>query len=265
MASEAKKVKLEDTTTVTGYIHNVSVVKVSALKKNKYFNAVIQVSRDDFCDVVVFSVEKRMLFLQAQNCRSAVRLSGVSKEPSRSGEGVDVLCGRRTDVAVVTDVTFSYREPPSKSKTTVSEIRKMSARQHIGEVTVRIVHLKAGTDNVELQGRPVETQSVIVQDGSGKIRLQLWESQVGQALFGKTYKFSNLSTREFNGELFVTTTRQTSIEQVGPLPGLGAIVSCEVREDPVISVCGEVIRAEVAVSRTCGNCRCAQTEFQPKK
>ncbi len=49
----------------------------------------------------------------------------------RSGEGVDVLCGRKTDVAVVTDVTFSYREPPSKSKKTVAEIRKMSARQHV--------------------------------------------------------------------------------------------------------------------------------------
>ncbi len=98
----------------------------------------------------------------------------------------------------------------------------------IGEVTGRIVHLKAGT---ELQGRQVETQSVIIEDGSGKIRLQLWESQV---LFGKTYTFSNLSTREFSCELCVTTTRQTSIEQVQSLPGLGAIVPCE---DPGISVC----------------------------
>ncbi len=96
----------------------------------------------------------------------------------------------------------------------------------IGEVTGRIVHLKAGT---ELQGRQVETQSVIIEDGSGKTRLQLWESQV---LFGKTYTFSNL--REFSCELFVTTTRQTSIEQVQSLPGLGAIVPCE---DPCISVC----------------------------
>ncbi len=106
---------------------------------------------------------------------------------------------------------------------------------------------------------------MIIEDGSGKIRLKLWESQVGMVLFGKTYTFSNLSTREFSGELFVTTTRQTSIEQVRSLPGLGAIVPCEVREDPVLSVCGEIIRAEVAVSRTCGNCRCAQTEFDPKK
>ncbi len=83
MATEAKKLKIDDTTSVTGYIHNVSVVKTSALKKNKYFNGVIQVSRDDFCDVVVFSVDKRNFFLQAQNCRSAVRLSAISKEPSK--------------------------------------------------------------------------------------------------------------------------------------------------------------------------------------
>lgn len=83
MASEAKKVKLEDTNSVTGYIHNVSVVKIATLKKSKYFNAVIQISRDDFCDVAVFSVDKRDLFLRAQNCRTAVKLSGISKEPSK--------------------------------------------------------------------------------------------------------------------------------------------------------------------------------------
>ncbi|KAI2646309.1 Single-stranded DNA binding protein Ssb [Labeo rohita] len=265
MASEAKKLKTADPSIVTGYIHNVSVVKTAALKKNKYFNAVIQISRDDFCDVAVFSVDKRTLFLQAQNCRTAVRLSGISQQPSRSGEGVDVLCGRQTNVTVVTDVTFSYREPPSKSKRTVAEIKKMSARQHVGEVTGRIVHLMTATENVEVQGRQLETQSVLVEDASGKVRVQLWESQVGLVLFGKTYKFHNLSTREYQGELFVTTTRQTTVEEVRPLPGLGAIAPCEVREDPVICVCAEVTRAEVAVSRTCGNCRSAQMEFDPKK
>lgn len=34
-------------------------------------------------------------------------------------------------MAVVTDVTFSFREPPSKSRRTVADIRKMSARQHV--------------------------------------------------------------------------------------------------------------------------------------
>ncbi|KAL0148848.1 hypothetical protein M9458_055857, partial [Cirrhinus mrigala] len=135
----------------------------------------------------------------------------------------------------------------------------------VGEVTGRIAHLMTATQNVEVRGRHLETQSVLVEDVSGKIRVQLWESQEGLVLFGKTYKFNNLSTREYQGELFVTTTRQTTIEEVRPLPGLGAIAPCDVREDPVISVCAEITRAEVAVSRTCGNCRSAQMEFDPKK
>ncbi|RXN22993.1 hypothetical protein ROHU_023110 [Labeo rohita] len=39
---------------------------------------------------------------------------------------------------------------------------------------------------------------------------------------------------------------------------------CDVKEDPVVSVSGEVIRAEVTVSQTCGNCKTAQVDFQPK-
>ncbi|KAL0152506.1 hypothetical protein M9458_052229 [Cirrhinus mrigala] len=227
MASAAKKQKNEELVSVCGYIHSVSVVKTAAVRKNKYFNAVLQVSRETFHDVAVFSAEKRNLFLRAQNCRSSVKLSNVEVQPS-----VDVLCGRATGVTVIPNLTFPYRQPPSKCKRTVGDIRKM-----------------ASTAMVEIQGR---------QDASGTIRVQLWESQVGVVCFGKTYK-------EFQGELFLTTTRETTVEAVSSLPGLGAMPRCDVKEDPVVSVTGEVIRAEVTVSRTCGNCKTAQVDFQPKK
>lgn len=35
--------------------------------------------------------------------------------------------------------------------------------------------------------RETETQSALVEDVTGKIRLQLWEGQVGLVLYGKTY------------------------------------------------------------------------------
>lgn len=83
MASAAKQAKLDDEHSVTGYIHNVTIIKISAAKKSKYFNAVLQCSRDDFYHVVVFCSEKRNIFLRAQNCRTAVRLSGITKQPSK--------------------------------------------------------------------------------------------------------------------------------------------------------------------------------------
>lgn len=88
MASEAKKAKLDEECTVIGYIHNVSAVKLSQAKKRKYFNAVIQVSREDFYDVAVFCGEKHSVFLRAQNCRTAVRLAGINKQPSKYFMGV---------------------------------------------------------------------------------------------------------------------------------------------------------------------------------
>ncbi|RXN18139.1 ATP-dependent DNA helicase PIF1 [Labeo rohita] len=215
-------------------------------------------------DVAVFSAEKRNLFLRAQNCRSPVKLSDVEVQPSRSGEGVNVLCGRGTGVTVIPNLTFPYKQPPSKCKRTVGDIRKMSARQYVGELTGQIVHLRASTEMVEIQGRQVETQSVMLQDASGTIRVQLWETQVGVVSSGKTYKFTQLSTREFQGELVLTMTRETTVEAVSSLPGPGAMPRCDVKEDPVVSVSGEVIRVEVTVSRTCRNCKTAQVDFQPK-
>ncbi len=98
---------------------------------------------------------------------------------------------------------------------------------------------------------------MVVEDASGKIQVQLWESQVGLVLFGKTYKLTQLSTRKFHIELFATTTRQSTIEEV-----ICRSNYCEVKEDPVISVCAVVTRVEVAVSRTCRNC--SQKEFESK-
>ncbi|RXN20122.1 hypothetical protein ROHU_025160 [Labeo rohita] len=133
-----------------------------------------------------------------------------------SGRSGEVLCGRGTGVTVIPNLTFPYKQPPSKCKRTVGDIRKMSAH-HVGELTGQTVHLRASTEMVEIQGRQVETQSVMLQDASGTIRVQLWETQVGVVSFGKTYKFIQLSTREFQGELFLTTTRETTVEAVSSL------------------------------------------------
>ncbi|RXN22992.1 hypothetical protein ROHU_023109 [Labeo rohita] len=86
-----------------------------------------------------------------------VRQWCLAKVQGRSGEGVDVLCGRATGVTVIPNLTFPYKQPPSKCKQTMGDIRKMSARQYVGELTGRIVDLGASAEMVEIQGRQVET------------------------------------------------------------------------------------------------------------
>jgi hypothetical protein len=123
---------------------------------------------------------------------------------------------------------------------------------------------KDGTPDVEFQGRHLETQSAQAEDATGRIKLQLWEDQIGMLSYGKSYRFTSLTTREFDGELFLTTTKETEIEEIPPLPGLGDISPHEEKEEPMTSLYGVINRAEVAVSRSCGNSTIWQTEFNPK-
>lgn len=84
MASGAKKIKLDnEDTSITGYLHNVSIIKQSALKKTRYCNALLQIDRNTFYQMAVFCVEKRNLFIRAENCKSAIKLTGITKEPSK--------------------------------------------------------------------------------------------------------------------------------------------------------------------------------------
>lgn len=86
MASPAKKVKTEvsmDETCVEGYIHNVSAVRIGVRNGAKYFNASLQVSREEFRHVVVFAVEKRSSFSLAEKNKSPVKLMKIKKRVSK--------------------------------------------------------------------------------------------------------------------------------------------------------------------------------------
>lgn len=86
MASPAKKVKTEvglDETCIEGYIHNVSAVRVGVRNGAKYFNALLQVSREEYMHVVVFAAEKRAIFTQAEKNKSPVKLMKIKKRVSK--------------------------------------------------------------------------------------------------------------------------------------------------------------------------------------
>lgn len=84
MSSPAKKVRVEEKSdAICGYVHNVSPVKTASRSGNNFFNAVFQINRDEFRNVVVFAAEKRTSFLQANKNKSPVKLQrfkrGVSE------------------------------------------------------------------------------------------------------------------------------------------------------------------------------------------
>lgn len=58
-----------------------------------------------------------------------------------------------------------------------------------------------------------EVKTCKIGDPTGTIQLSLWDSQIDTVQLGKTYTFTNMSTRSFNGQTTLTTTRNTSITQ----------------------------------------------------
>ena len=71
----------EEENVVQGYLHSVSPVKISA-KKAKYFDCILQMSRDEYRKAVVFDAGKHGRFEQAAAERTPLKLGNVEKSLS---------------------------------------------------------------------------------------------------------------------------------------------------------------------------------------
>ncbi|XP_056598323.1 uncharacterized protein LOC130421298 [Triplophysa dalaica] len=263
-ATKKAKVDCGVDDTICGYLHGVSPVKLAQKSRNKYFHATIQGSREKFRRVVVFAPDKHEVFIRAEKNKSPVKLTNIKKCVSRDGDDFDVQCGRSTDV-IITDVDFTVKDPPERLKKSVAEINLMAPKQQVGCFEGLVVHVSETTEMIEFQGRQCEMQSCHVQDYTGNIKVQLWEDQVGCLINGNTYKISNLSTRSFGGNLYLTTTLDTQFNQIAALPG----VTCNntafsVADTEVLSVIGSISAVVMNVAHKCGKCQMWQTNFDDK-
>lgn len=126
---------------------------------------------------------------------------------------------------------------------------------------VKVCHVDVATEMVQIMGADVETRICYVQDSSGHMKLQLWAAQIGKVVRGHSYLMRNLSTREYLGCVFLTTTRNTEIVQIQELAGASSFVEFKAEEKVVTTLIGSIIRAEIGVSRRCSKCQAWQPEF----
>ena len=81
MATPAKQQK-EETITIKAYMHNVTPVQTSK-GNNRYFNYTVQYERNEFAGGVSFLLEKRKLFVRAQEEQTPIQLKLVKKLQSK--------------------------------------------------------------------------------------------------------------------------------------------------------------------------------------
>ncbi len=67
---------------ISGYLHNVSPIKTSR-KNNRYFNATLQVSRDEYHNTVVFATEKHDTLNTAATNKTPIKMKNARKTISK--------------------------------------------------------------------------------------------------------------------------------------------------------------------------------------
>ncbi len=120
------------------------------------------------------------------------------------------------------------------------------------------------TETVEFHGASIESQSCYIEDNTGTIKVQLWESLIGKVAFESTYKITHVSNRVFAGSMYLTTSRKSEIEEVAPLIGLSEKIQFTIDEGEVNVLEGSITSVEVIISRRCCQCQAWQQDFEGK-
>lgn len=119
-----------------------------------------------------------------------------------------------------------------------------------------------GSSPKTIQRRGVESKvlSVAIADESSQIKLQLWDSQISAVKMHSSYTFTNLSVREYDGEKFLTTTKNSAIEEIDAVPVPETTVPLTIEnEDNLHTVESEVVAVKLASYFNCRSCYRRQT------
>lgn len=69
------------------------------------------------------------------------------------------------------------------------------------------VLLNYTADTVDVLGKPLTKQESLFTDGSGFLRLVLWEQDTRKMKSVQSYNVSNVAVKEFNGANYLTLTK----------------------------------------------------------
>ncbi|KAL0150806.1 hypothetical protein M9458_053888, partial [Cirrhinus mrigala] len=135
----------------------------------------------------------------------------------------------------------------------------------VSSLEVRVNYIKPATEMVDVRGDCIEMQTCYVEDVSGWIKIQLWDTLIGKLVSGKSYCIRNVCTRQYAGCLFLTTSRTTEIEEFANVSLPTRVEDFRVDEDPVTIIIGEINAAEITVSRRCRKCQAWQNDLNAKE
>ena len=87
----------------------------------------------------------------------------------------------------------------------------------IGKLHAQVTDINDVTEIVKIRGEDLELKECWICDSTGGIKLQLWDDLINVVEMNTSYEFSNISTRHTGEELYLTSTKLTSITAIANL------------------------------------------------
>ncbi|MDP7323832.1 MAG: SOSS complex subunit B family protein [Candidatus Woesearchaeota archaeon] len=94
------------------------------------------------------------------------------------------------------------------------EVKDLQARQGNVELVLDVVE-KGDIREFEKFGKPGRVCNAVAKDGSGQVKISLWNEQIDEVKVGDKVKISNGYVNEWQGELQLTTGKFGKFEIVG--------------------------------------------------
>ncbi|KAL7868571.1 hypothetical protein SRHO_G00099550 [Serrasalmus rhombeus] len=87
----------------------------------------------------------------------------------------------------------------------------------IAVIEAKITAIASTTRAVTVRGSEKKLRHATIFDGTARILLQLWEKHTDAVQLHRSYRFTDLSTRKYQGQLQLTTTFDTAVEIIADL------------------------------------------------
>ncbi|XP_062576451.1 uncharacterized protein LOC134238343 [Saccostrea cucullata] len=220
MTSSEKKRKMDENpqqsdnteTMVTGFIHCVSPVKLSA-NGSRYFNMTIQ-RKDEYTDAVSFSASAHQQMLEMSKSKTPVTLHNIQMSPSLKKSGkFDVRYNHRSNMTPARNLDFEFQLPEHTKYRSIKEVEEnLNAFQ---KTCVKVKIFEKGEADIQVlkSGTELHKCKLIVSDISGTIPLTIWGEEIQEIKVGDSYSITNVSVRSYDGKS-LTTSPDTVLEKI---------------------------------------------------
>ncbi|XP_002733902.1 uncharacterized protein LOC100376261, partial [Saccoglossus kowalevskii] len=249
-----------------GYLHQVSKVKLASKNDTKYFNAVLQ-EQDGFKDIVVFSPQKHRDFINAEKHKSPVLLKNLLTSPSRrDATKNDLKYNSRSNLSIAKKLKFNFDSGyrlTRQSSTTLNTIRDITdnfaAFQTVNTVA-KVISCGNGGPKQLSSGLIMQMQEFAIADSTSSMLIAIWGEQIDSIKLNSTYKFNDVSVREFQGTIQLTSTPDTTITETTPLTDVSTDNTPGMQMN---TIRGTIISAECTAKYYC-HCKKQLVDYAPE-